>query len=437
MIPGVTKGLWHLYRRSKVRLNALLYRVIEECSLILSGAREVPFPLLQRALQRMARCVGDVCWLLRDFPRLPAYRLAGSQWTIVLVGGEHSLIEVQRLFFADQEVTLQELGRVSLWKLTAQIRCWLSEETDLVICELSRIYPRRFPFPIVFTIPTWVQQVTEIPNPPERLLVGRHQDGTRFRINRARRSGFDCRFSRAKEDLKHFYYRMYLPFVTGRHGKSAIVTPYSQQFQRFRKGGVLLITRNGEPVAGSLCYVAGQICYGSEYGVIDNDPDLIQQGIGTLVIWYTLLWAHKQRCLFLSLGGTRSWCSNGSFEYKLKWQPTVTRLNEIYSTWTFLAQRLSPALEEHLNQIGFICEIRERFYRVLVKSNSQKMDKEFLDRELARARHQGLAGLAIIAPSSPVILYQAGERALETKGKRLWREFGSPNLSEDSQTLRL
>lgn len=417
MIPGVTKGLWYLYTRSKVRLNALLYRLIEGCSLVLSGVCEVPFPLLQRALQPMARWIGDVCWLLRDFPRLPAYRLAGSKWTIVLVGGEHSLIEVQRLFFADREVTLQELGRVSLWRLTAQIRRWLGEETDLVICELSRIYSRRFPFPIVFTIPTWVQQVTAIPNPPETLLVGRHQDGTRFRINRARRSGFDYHFSRAKDDFEHFYYRMYLPFVTGRHGNSAIVTPYSQQYQRFRKGGLLLITRNGEPVAGSLCYVVGQICYGSEYGVVDNDPNLIQQGIGTLVIWYTLLWAHKQGCVFLSLGGTRSWCSNGSFEYKLKWRPTVMRLNEIYSTWTFLAQKLSPALEERLNQIGFISEIQGDFYRVLVKSDSQKMDTESLERELTRARHQGLAGLAIISPCGPVALYRAKETALKAGEK--------------------
>lgn len=404
----LSDGLWHLYRRTKVALNALLYRVIESCSLILSDICEVPWPGLQKILREIAHAVGDVCWLLRDLPRLSAHKLIGEGWTIVFVGDTYSLARVRHLFFAEREVEQQELGRFALWKLPRHAECWLGEGTDLVICEVSRIYPWHFRLPVTFRIPVWIRQVVVIPDPPEKLLVGKYQDGARFRVNRARRNGFDWRVSHMEAEFEHFYHRMYLPFVQGRHRDLAMITPYQQQYRKFRKGEVLFITRNGHAVAGSLGYVSGDTYHGVEYGILDNDSYLFQQGIGVLVIWYSVLRAHQKKCRFLDLGGSHAWCSNGVFEYKQRWRPLVQRANEIYSTWVFAARELSPEQEEHLNHIGFICEIRGNFYRILVKNDSQSLDQESLNRELTEAQRQGLTGVAVIAPDSPIALYRAG-----------------------------
>ncbi len=359
---------------------------------------------MQRVLRWVARYVGDICWLIRDFPRLSAYRLTGKEWSIVFVGGEHGLLEVQRLFFPEQEVLPEELGRVALWELARRARGWLADGVNLIICELSRIYPGRFGFPITFTIPIWIQQVLPIPDPPEKLLSGRQQDGTRFRINRARKQGIGYCFSQTSTDFDYFYHRMYLPFVTSRHGESALITPYKKQFRRFKRGGILFVIQNNEPVAGSLCYVSGNTCIGVEYGILDNDGFLFQQGISALVVWYTILWGYQRGCKFLNMGGSRAWCSNGAFEHKQCWKPYVKGLNEIYSTWTFLAQELPPTLEDSINQIGFISEIKGRFYRVLIR-NPIEADKSFLQEELARAKKQGLAGIVLVSSQrTPVTL---------------------------------
>ncbi len=182
--------VYRLYRRTKVWLNYLLDRIIDQCSTFLVDVYRFPWPGVQNIAQGIARYVGDVSWLLRDFPRLSAYKLAGENWTVIFVGGETGMREICHLFFED-EVDRQGLGRIALWKLSAQTRQWLAEGVDLVICELSRIHPNRPEAPITFDVPTWINQVLTIPEPVESLISGKKFATERHRLNKAKRLGFD------------------------------------------------------------------------------------------------------------------------------------------------------------------------------------------------------------------------------------------------------
>ena len=387
-----------LYRRIKTAINFLLDRAIDGCSSLLLIAKHSRAPIARSIIRRIARRLGDIAWLLRDLPRLPAYRLTGPEWSLVFVGGEHGLLEVRNLIFEGQAASQETLGRVALWRLSAHTERWLAGGVDLIVCEISRAFPWRLKARLAFSIPTWVQQVIAIPTPPEKLLSGKHIHATRSRINRANKNGFGYRFTRSKEEFDRFYHRMYVPFIRGRHGSLAWQTSYDRHLNHwFRRGGLVLVTQNDQPVAGTLCYRAGETYYDVEGGVLDNDPHLIQQGMNALLFWYAVLWAHANGAKQFNMGYSRAWLSDGAFDFKQRWGARVVGPTAICAGWTFLAREMPAPLRARLNQIRFIAEIRDRFYSVLLEENAA-LDRVRLDEETAAARESGLDGVVVVSP---------------------------------------
>jgi hypothetical protein len=396
--------LYQLYRRAKLWLNYCLDRIIDLCDLVLMDAYQLPWSTGQSVAKHIARYVGDISWLLRAFPRLPVYKLIGTDWTIIFVGTEPNLREIRALFF--EEARQQEMGRIALWKLSAQSQQWLAEGVDLVVCELSRIYPWPPKAALTFTVPSWIQQSIAIPGSLESLISGKEGRNIRHKLYRAEKFGFNYRFSQAKADFDHFYYHMYVPFIKARHDHLALIAPYHDQWQRwFVRGGLVMTTQNDSPVAGSLCYMADDICYIIEMGVLEAAPRLLKSEINTIVVWHAITWGREQGAKQFDLGGSRAWCSNGAFTSKRRWRAKVVRRKRIYRTWTFLTQNPSLSLREYVNELGFISEINGKFYEVLLSFDSASTGERDVNKELSAINSLGLDGLVIISPNSNPIVY--------------------------------
>jgi hypothetical protein len=394
-----------LCRRVKVWFNYCLDRIIDLCDLVLMDAYRLPWSAGQGMARHIARYVGDFSWLLRTFPRLPAYKLIGANWTIIFVGGDQGLLEIRHLLFPE-EVTEQELGRIALWRLSTQTKQWLVEGNDLVVCELGCIHPALPKAPITFAVPTWIQQTLTIPDPPEALISGKGFATERHRLNKAQRAGFSFRFSQSKADFGYFHHHMYLPYVKARHGYLALVAPHQDQWQRwFVRGGLVLVTQHDKPIAGVLCYMANDTCFDVERGVFEADPQLFKQGIDTVITWYAINWARDQRAKIYDMGGTHAWRSNGSFNTKRRWGARVVKRKRIHGTWTFLAQNLSPSLQTRLNELGFISEVDGQFYGILLSIDPTSIAETDVDEKSSAMRRQGLDGLVVISANSKPIIY--------------------------------
>ncbi len=391
--------LYRLSRNSKVKLNHLLDRIIDLCNMFLMDVYRLPWPMSQSIARNVARRMGDISELLLTFPRLDAQKLTGPNWTVIFVGKMQDLLEIRHLFFSE-EVVHQEMGRIALWNLPAQTRKWLAEGVDLVVCELGRIHPSPPKAPIIFTVPTWVHQVLDIPEPVEILIAGEKFANKRNTLNKARRAGFNFRFSRSKADFDHFHHHMYRPYLESRHGELALTASYQDQRRRwFERGGLLLVTDREKPVAGALCHIAGETCFHIETGVLEADPQLFKQRIETIIVWYAITWSRDQGAKVFDMGGTRAWRSNGSFASKQHWGAHVVRRRKIYSTWTFLAQSLPPSLQDHINQLGFISEIDEKFYRVLLGTEVMPASVTDFQNDVAMTASEGIDGLLVVSPN--------------------------------------
>jgi hypothetical protein len=379
-------------KRLKIWLNYILDRIVDLCQFCIFWSGLLP-AFIQNGIKGVSYFVGNLALLLSDFPRMNAYQLKGTEWTIVFVGGEVGQQDLQDLFFQDQEVITQNLGRILLWKLPRQSKIWLTAGADLVICELSRLTPWKPSAAYSFSGPDWVMQIIDLPASPEELLSGRRIHGPRRRIRQAEKNGYEFRFTRSVDDYYLFYNEMYLPFVQARHGEQALFVPMKDQRDRwFKPGGLILVTKNDKPVAGSLVIQTGKMAFGIEMGVLNCDPELLEAGVIAFLQWGTILWSYKNGVKQLNLGGSKGYCANGSFDSKSKWGARVVKQKRITPLRHFLSDHLPDSLRERINQVKLISERNGKFYCTFITET----DNEDLDKMAQDAVDHGLSGLAVV-----------------------------------------
>jgi hypothetical protein len=361
--------------RAKVWTNYVCDRVIDHCDTILIDYEKQAPSRFSPTAKWIARHVGEFCWLWRDLPRQWVYDLAGEAWRMRVVGQDSDLTDIAHLFYGRETPKIEKIGRVALWRLAERVPAWLQGEgVQLVISRVAPHSPFRAGGPQSFLLPNRVEQCLDLSVPIEDRLSGRRGRGIRTRINGAERSGFGFRFSQDPADFDRFYNDMYLPFVTSRHGRLASVSTYKQLRTYFGMGGLLVITLDGEPVAGSVCYLNDGVFYGVEEGVLNNDRQLIQSGINAYIYWCSYQWAMQNHARLFNMGPSFPAASDGPFAFKAHWGTRVVRRRRLITYWEVCCGSLTEDQRQRLNDLGCIAECEGAFFRVWLADAGQADD---------------------------------------------------------------
>ena len=363
--------MFSFLKKFKVRVNFWLDRIIEECDQTMMSAGSFSVNRERSFLNNLFRLIGDFCFLIKAFPRLSVYRFTGNRWTIIFIGNDEYLVEISHLFFENETVQPELIGRVATWNINKKTRDYLKENADLVICETCGLFRHKFSSKIVFTYPNWVNQQIDIPEKLEDFLAGPVLEDKRRQINKANRFSTGWYFTQAEEDFKFFHYKMYLPYISTRHEERAMLSKYEDQYKHWlRKGGLVMITENGEPIAGLICVKIGNVMYAIEAGIILEKLEDAKYSIFTYLIWAGIQWAHHEKTTIFDLGGCRALLSNLSFRSKKRWGGKVVRRPRTFVNYACLAENISQDLREHINELGFITEDRHRFYRIYLTAEN-------------------------------------------------------------------
>lgn len=394
--------LGNLYRRFKINLNRLADGGIRTCNRVLMNTLRMPSPTLQGIAQRIARVIGDLCWLVIQFPRLDVYRMPGSEWVVIYAGSQRGLRELKYLIFGG-DVEAEMIGRVPLWKLQQWSQNWLKDEANLVICESGRIHPGRPKSRLMFLMPCEINQVVNTLQEKQIMLSGQDRKSLRQKIHKAEHAGFSYRFSQAETDLQDFYLRIYRPYILSRHGERAFIgTLDSQRRSWFRHGGLILVTLKEEVIGGTICYAAYDTVFDIEGGYLHTDKRLEHHGVNAFINWCVIDWAVKQGLKRYNLGISNAWRSDSTFTFKRRWGADVTRSLLIHPTWVFLMDNPPEALIAHLNKQGLVSENQGGFYSVLLQP---RLSDEEMQAAVARSRSEGLQGIAVIqADAQPFLM---------------------------------
>lgn len=362
---------------------------------LLMGGYTLPSKSGQVLSGATGRLIGDVSWLARDVAGLPVSEIVGEEGRIIYVGRDQGRrFLTNKLFSSGSE--MGSVGHVSLGALGRKTTTWLKDGADLVISEVSCLYPDTSQTQIAFSVPTWINQEIAVPEYVDEVIAGNRARGVRGAINKSVKNGLTYRFTRELRDFEYFYHRMYVPTALGRHEELALVASQRMQQWWFGKSGLLLIEKEGEPVAGGLTMVHGRTCIGIEGGVLDGRPDLFQSGLNAFLMWCNLIWARQQGATRFNMGGSRPLTTNGSFGFKCKWGAQVVRRRRPYARWSFHGNRLNDRLCQRIEALGLISELKGRFYALHLGDDIVRSSDAQWESALQRAADNGLGGVMMM-----------------------------------------
>jgi hypothetical protein len=186
---------------------------------------------------------------------------------------------------------------------------------------------------------------------------------------------------------------MYLPSVS-RHGSLAVVASLEQMQAFLSQGALLLITHDGQDVAGSVCSLVDGTCYATEEGVLHGDSELLQMGINAFLYWCSFQWALENGARTFSLGASAPAATDGPFDFKAHWGARVKRWRGLSDHWEVCAGTLNSLQRDTLNGLQMIGQVDGRFVQVWIGSvDERSVDFERMMSEVRRAGLDGLLSL--------------------------------------------
>ena len=306
-------------------------------------------PLVQRTMIPLLHQAKEVGRILVK-PSLTLYQLQGyneaGPLTVVYGGLGFARPMLESLLFT-QAPTEQTIGSVPLWSLSQVAECLAG---DLIIIEASNYLVDQLPRDHALVLPWWVDLVLDVQGEWEEVTQRFHGSVRGQDMRRVRKYGYEYEVSHRNEDFDLFYHKMYLPSMEARHGQLASPLPLAEAYQYFRRGWLFLIKRDGDYVAGCICFAQQGVVKFREIGVLNGDEQLMREGAQGAVYYAMVHWANKNSYNAVDFLGSWPYMSLGMFRYKRKWGSTV-RLSALEHKRIWLKiQRFTPAVSEFLQK---------------------------------------------------------------------------------------
>jgi len=389
-----------IYRNVKVKLNTFMDRIVQRCNCILENEEEFQQSIVKANVLKIVRVIGSLALLLQQLPRAEAFKVCGSDGDVVYFGSQHGADTFQDLYNNCNRIKPQAFGRFKVWKLPSLARKWISTGAKMVVCEFSPLFPFCSNFTFVVSSPELIEQEIALPEDLNDLYNCPAFGKIRQKLKRSkRRAEFSSFFTRDKKDFDLYYYQMYLPYITKRHGNVAAITPYECALQNFNRGGLVMIKEGQKAIAGVLITTKKQTCFALEAGILDGDTGLLCQEVYSFNQWSVLEWAYEQGLKKVNMGAASAWRSNGIFAYKKHWCARVCRFRAVQGNLFYLMENPSEEFLEKMNKKGIITENRGKYYSVIFRYHPIE-DENWLEGELRGAVKDGLLGIAIVSPNS-------------------------------------
>lgn len=264
----------------------------------------------------------------------------------VLVAG--SLARVQWLLdeFFTTPPDREPLGHVPAWRLARTLRRH-APGADFAIARVARVSAGALGFDGDWLpVPDWIGM--RILPPFDLRAIARRSHSAESDIQRTRNRAYTAELSQRGADFAPFYRDVYLPFVRNRHLDSAVVRSARYLRRRFRRGGILWISRGGTRVAGALFERRDGVLDLVAIGVMHGDLALLREGAIAAVYVHAIEHARAAGCAGIDLRGSRPSPLDGLTRHKRKWGASAYDRADVVSTTFVRWSRLTPAVESLL-----------------------------------------------------------------------------------------
>ncbi len=167
-------------------------------------------------------------------------------------------------------------------------------------------------------MPDWISMIIPLEGDWES-IEGRFNKTTRKMI---RRMPYRSELTRDPEVISRFYDEFYLPYLTLRH-EDGVVEPRRAVERRARQGGILRVIGEDGPIVAGVVYPEDGVLYYLWLGMAERYLDNQPEGALAASYYFCLRHAHEQGFRAANWMGTRSFPTDGVYQFKRKWGPTV------------------------------------------------------------------------------------------------------------------
>jgi len=226
-----------------------------------------------------------------------------------------------------------------------------------------------------------------------RLSRGRRRD-----IHAIKKIGYVYEVTREPEKFRFFYYKMYLPYILKRHGKSAKPSIFYELKKGFRNGGLLFVKQDGEYLSGLLYAIYDNEVHNVCSGTYEGREDYYANGAVQAARYFLTQWSKQQGYKVIDHGLSNPFMKDGVFTYKKEWGMKVKLNKDIIrsSVYALKLCNFGNEVREFLADNPFIFTDLKSL-RGLVFLNSEILTEGKLKNLYRLYSTQGLSDLVVIS----------------------------------------
>jgi hypothetical protein len=280
---------------------------------------------LRETLREQLKRVRPLRRLVRSLKTLDAkYRC--DVW--VLSGQERSSGGTLAVFFAGQLESKNYIGHMvfgDTWTETpprrARRRSLLRRaqskrgEHELAIFETGDPARVLAQLPSALLVPCWVGGVQDL-RVVDRLAE--YSQDVETDLKRIRRNRLDYRVTTDPAEFDHFYRTMYVPYITRTFGDHAFLMQYEELQAALLNCELLLITQDGQDIAGSIIIYEHGRPRAWSVGVKDGDSRWVKAGGLSAIQYLRARYLRSRGFTQLHQGASRPFLNDGALRFKRK-----------------------------------------------------------------------------------------------------------------------
>ena len=299
---------------------------------------------------------GFYAWACLGLRGVPVVLLRGptnpsGQLGTLLVAGHDPWVGYlpSRFFLGEPQREL--VGNVSLRKLPALLdRRRVS--ADMTIVRADRLSAQKIFGKDYLAVPEWIGMRLAVPHDLDALVRGNRSIREDMRL--VRRHKLQPLVTEGEERFDEFYDSMYLPFSRARHGANAIIRGRQYLRRCHRKGGILWVLQDNQPLAGVVFERNNDILDMQAIGILTAELPLKMRGVMAALYYYSIAHARQLGCAEVDFRAARPSLHDGLLRYKRKWGNALCDNPNSYYDLLVRWNRVNGVVKDFLSHTGLI-----------------------------------------------------------------------------------
>ena len=268
------------------KIQEILYRIYDGLP---SEVREALRPVVRAffLLKRVSIFASQI--------RLPVYLFQGKEkWgcgslTTLFFGDERGLFYLSDLLYSG-EPKKESLGKIFIWRIKSRLNLGLPR-ADLIFIKMDGFFSRFLSRQGFIIIPEWVLFMLDLSKPLPEVWKLSKNDALDANLRKIRKHNYSCEMTRDPSKFEYFYHQMYLPYITKRYEKLAVLIGFRDMERTLETGQLVLIKKGNDYVSGCVVKMDRDTVVNLYLGITEGRVEYLKAGALAALYYFMTLWA--------------------------------------------------------------------------------------------------------------------------------------------------